>query len=159
MKKLLILVSLFILITSCRDTPVKFVEVPINPPQEIDYKTNLQEGRYLKDTDTLKIELLDTSLVTPYSFKDFFSYVGNVVPSKHDTENPVYEFIHLQLIEEINPDNEYEIWVYGFKPNLDSTKQKQIGRFLNYNVTTGNSLSDHHFINNEITFDVVSTTE
>lgn len=156
MKNVLILVSLILFTTSCRHTPVQFVEVPINPPQEIEFKTNLVEDRYFKDTDTLKIELIDTSLVTPYAFKNFFSYVGNVVPTHYNTKNPVYEFIHLQLTEEVNPNNVYEMWVYGFKANLDSTRKNQIGRFLNYVVTIGH---EQYFINNEITFEVVSTTE
>lgn len=156
MKNLLILVSIILFATSCRHTPVQFVEVPINPPQEIEFKTNLVEGRFIKDTDTLKIELMDTSLVTTYSFKNFFSYVGNVVPAHYNTKNPVYELIHLQLTEEVNPNNEFEIWVYGFKANLDSTRENQIGRFLNYLVNIGH---EQYYINNELTFDVVSTTE
>ncbi len=158
MNNILLIFVLAIIISSC-EAPIKYVEVPRNPPTEISFKTNLLDDRYLKDTDTLKIELIDTSLVSAFYFRNFFSFTGNVDPNIFDTQNEVYEFIHLLLTIEVNPDNPYELWVFGYKANLDSTRKKNIGRYLNYTIKIGSSLEERYYIDNEIDFDVISTTE
>jgi len=159
MRKIILIFVLVILIASCNEAPVNYVEVPRNPPTEISYKTNLLNDRYLKDTDTLRIELLDTSLVSTFYFKNFFSFTGNIDPSIFETKNEVYEYIHLLLTIEVNPDNPYELWVFGYKANIDSTRTKKLGRYLNYTIIIGSTLDERYYIDNELDFDVVSTTE
>lgn len=150
--------SLLLLVSSCKDTSINFKEVPLDPPMEIQYKINLQGDKYIKDTDTLKIEIIDTSLVNTYYMKDFAILLGKITPSLLNTDNPVTAFID-NVTFEVNPNNNYELWVYGFEANLDSTRQKHIGIYLNYILHLDFSTFKFNYIDKEIAFNVVSTKE
>jgi hypothetical protein len=159
MKTCFIFLISFLFITACNDSTVKYVEVPASF-ENIEFKHNLQESNFMTDEDTLKIEILDTNLIDPkYLKNDLFTVEAQLSSSAAGTKNHIFELISSDLYFEINPNNEYEMWVMNFKPNLDSTRTYGVSRYTQYVLIMKYSKVDERYRNSYINFYVESTTE
>lgn len=156
----ILLISLLIILTSCKECPVQTIELPVDTLKEIPIKHNLQKSNFMNDSDTLKIEILDSNIVNSIQFLSavFFTQ-AHVSISQTSTRNNLFESINPDLSFERNPKNKYEFWIFGFHANLDSTRSYGVGRFDYYIVDVSFSIFNPYFINKSIVFFVASTTE
>lgn len=156
----ILLISLLIILTSCKECPVQTIEVPVDTLKEIPIKHNLQKSNFMNDSDTLKIDILDSNFINSvyYPFEIFITQ-GHVSFSEAGTINDLFESIDPDLTFERNPKNKYEFWIFGFHANLDSTRSYGVGRFDYYILNINFSIFNPYFINKSIVFFVASTTE
>lgn len=160
MKIYFILLISIILITSCKDCPVEYVEVPKDTLKSINFKHNLQESNFMYDTDTLKIEILDTNIIDSKSLNnDLFSVKASISSSVSGTPNHVFELISSDLRFEVNPYNNYEMWIMNFQPNIDSTRTFSVGRYIYYTLAIDFSSINPYYLDSYFTIFVESTTE
>ena len=120
------------------------IEVPVDTLKEIPIKHNLQKSNFMNDSDTLKIEILDSNIVNSIQFLSavFFTQ-AHVSISQTSTRNSLFESINPDLSFERNPKNKYEFWIFGFHANLDSTRSYGVGRFDYYIVNVSFSIFYH----------------
>ena len=161
MKIFFILLINVLFLTSCKnDCPVKVVEDPKETLRQINIKHNLQESNFMTDADTLKIEILDTNLFGQNPFKEILILIeANLSSSASGSNNNAYELINSDLRFEVNPNNEFEMWIMGFIPNLDSTRTLGVSRFLYYNLSIDFEMVNEYYKDSYLTFFVESTTE
>lgn len=160
MKSIFILLISIVLITSCKDCPVEYIEVPVDTLKNIKFIHNLQESNFMTDEDTLKIEILDTNMIDLKSLNDIiFSVEASVSSSVSGTTNHVFELISSDLRFEANPNNNYEMWIMDFQPTIDSTRTNRVSRYLYYVLIINYSNVNEYYKKSTVNFFVESTTE
>lgn len=153
---ILLISALVLTLSSCEDCPVRVIEVPVDTLKNIPFKHNLQASNFMKDTDTLKIEILDTNVANSIrSFGGLFIVEGVLT----EASNFTYEMINPDLFFARNPNKKNEFWIWGFQANIDSTRTYSVGRFDNYYVDLNFSLINEYYRDKSILLFVESTTE
>lgn len=154
----ILLISTLIMITSCRDYPVQIVDAPKDTLRDIQITNNLPKSNFISDRDTLKIEILDSTIASFNNFQDLLFVYGVTLGNKF-TNNRIFELITKDIFIKINPKNKNEIWFYGFNANLDSTRHFSVGKFDYYRLTLTFSNINPYYVDKVIGFYVESTTE
>ncbi len=153
-----ILLSL-ILFSSCEDNPTKIIEVGVDKYQYIEtYPFN--RNIFIRDNDTLKIEILDSNVVNQIvDFVDILKVTAQLSDEGDSESHWVYETITSDLSIERNPEKTSEFWVFGFQANIDSNRRFINSRFDFYYMDLEYSnLSPYYYDKNFVVY-VESSTE
>lgn len=157
MKSFFILLISIILITSCKDCPVEYVEVPKGEFININISPNPHRTYFMTDVDTLKIKILDTNLINSFQNNtNLYSASGFYIS---ESNNIALEYVESDLTFKVNPNDLYEMWIMGFEANLDSTRTFGVGKFDYYSLSINFWKIDPYYMGSNITIFVESTTE
>lgn len=119
-----------------------------------------QRSIYIRDNDTLKIEIRDSNVVNQIiDFIDILNITAQLSDEGDSESYWVYETITSDLSIERNPEKNYEFWIFGFQANIDSNRRYINSRYDFYYMDLEYSKLSPYYYDRNYMILVESSTE